>query len=269
MADRASPSLRTSAYRQSLWLSREQPVLNTLKQELAGCGLFIDVGANIGDYTYLANAYLNNAKVICIEPNVDLNPVIEETIRAARSENENNNSFQIINKVISEQAGKIDFYIADNPALSNMNNRTNREIKREIESIPLDSLFEPSRNTFIKMDIEGAEYQALKSGSKFLRSSNTKFLVELHAWGDKKLRKYPLQVATLLFLNGYRVRKIDPSYVFGSHYVFEKGSFFTRLASYLYYFPLFLAQYILYRFFEKQAPGVVNYLRRFKKTYNQ
>jgi len=269
MTDRVSPSLRTSSYRQSLWLSREQPVLNTLKEELTGCNLFIDVGANIGDYTYLANAYLNNAKVVCIEPNVDLNPVIEETIKAAKAENDNNNTFQIINKVISGHTGKIDFYIADNPALSNMNNRTSRETKREIESIPLNSLFEAGLNTLIKMDIEGAEYQALCSGSKFLQSSNTKFLMELHAWGDKQLRKYPLQVATLFFLNGYRIRKIDPSYIFGSHYVFEKGSFLTRLASYLYYFPLFLAQYVLYRFFEKQAPGVVNYLRRFKKSHDQ
>lgn len=268
MTNKISPSLRTSAYRQSLWVSRERPVLDTLKEELIDCGLFIDVGANIGDYTYLANGYLSNATVICIEPNVDLNPVLEEAINTAKSENNHNNSFQIINKVVSEGVGEIDFFVASNPALSNINNRTGQEEKRTVESVPLDSFFKSGLNTVIKMDIEGAEYQALKSGRNFLQSDNTKFLIELHAWGDKKLRKYPLNVATLFFLSGYRIRKIDPYYVFGSHYIFEKGPFLPRLASYLYYFPLFLAQYILYRFFEKQAPKLVNFLRRFKKSYN-
>ncbi len=264
MSDSSLPSLRSSASREALWLSREQPVLNALKEELVGCGLFIDVGANIGDYTYLANAHLNNAKVVCIEPNVDLNPILEETINTAVSENNNNNSFQIVNKVISDTTGTIEFFVASNPTLSSINNRNNQTDKRIIESIPLDSLYQSGVKTFIKMDIEGAEYQAVRSGKKFLQSDNTRFLIELHAWGDKALRKYPLNVASLFFRNGYRIRKVDPTYVFGSHYVFEKGSYLSRLISYLFYFPLFLAQYILYRFFEKNAQKLVNYLRRFK-----
>jgi FkbM family methyltransferase len=264
MSDSSSASLRSSASRESLWLGREQPALNALKEELVGCGLFIDVGANIGDYTYLANAYLNNANVICLEPNVDLNPVLEETISAAKSESNHNNSFQIINKVISDTTGTIDFFVASNPTLSSINDRNNQSDKRVIESIPLDSLYQPGIKTFIKMDIEGAEYQAVKSGKQFLQSGNTKFLIELHSWGDKSLKKYPLNVATLFLMNGYRIRKIDPTYVFGSHYIFEKGSYLSRLTSYLFYFPLFLAQYILYRFFEKNAQKLVNYLRRFK-----
>lgn len=262
----ASSSLRSNSRRESLWLSREKPVLDALKEELIGCGLFIDVGANIGDYTYLANTYLHNAKVICIEPNIDLNPVLEETISTTKSENDHNNSFQIINKVISDSMGTIDFFVASNPTLSSINDRNTQAEKRVIESIPLDSLYQAGIKTLIKMDIEGAEYQAIKSGKKFLQSDSTKFLLELHAWGDKSLKKYPLNVSTLFFMNGYRIRKIDPTYVFGSHYVFEKSSFFSRLTSYLHYFPLFLAQYVLYRFFEKNARKLVMFLQRFKRT---
>ena len=118
------------------------------------------------------------------------------------------------------------------------------------------------------MDIEGAEYQAISSGRKFLASDNTKFLVELHPWGDTALRKFPINVATLFLRNSYRIRKMDSTYVYGSHYIFEKAPFLPALTSWLHYLPLFLAQYILYRFFESKAESVVNYLRRFKKTSN-
>jgi len=266
MSDSASANLRTSSQRESLWLSREQPVLDALKEELVGCQLFIDVGANIGDYTYLANSHLHNAKVICVEPNTDLNSVLEETIRTATSESNNNNSFQIVNKVISDSTGTIDFYVASNPTLSSINNRNVQQSKRVVESIPLDSLFDSGLKTLIKMDIEGAEYQAVRSGKKFLQSGNTKFLIELHAWGDKALKKYPLNVTNIFFMNGYRIRKIDPTYVFGSHYVFEKSTLLPRVTSYIHYFPLFFAQYVLYRLFENQASKFVKFLRRFKKS---
>ena len=266
MSDETLPNLETSEYRQSLWLEREQPVLDLMKGELADCGQFIDVGTNIGDYTFIANKHLKNARIICIEPNADLNPVIDDAIRKSVDEHANNNEFIIVNKVISATKGEIEFFIAENPALSNISNRTKNEDRRIIESVPLDDYFEAGRSSFIKMDIEGAEYQAVSSGKKFLASDNTKFMVELHSWGDKALRKYPINVATLFLRNGYRIRKIDPTYVFGSHYIFEKASFLPALASWLYYLPLFLAQYILYRLFESRAQSVVNYLRRFKKT---
>lgn len=264
MNESSSTHLPPSATRENLWLEREQPVLDALKTELADCGLFVDVGANIGDYTYLANQYMQNAAVICIEPNVDLNPVLQETINTAKSEYSHNNSFQIINKVISDSTGTIDFFVESNPTLSGINNRSNHADRRTLESIPLDDLYQGGVKTFIKMDIEGAEYQAVKSGKQFLHSNTTKFLIELHAWGDKSIRKYPLNVATLFLTHGYRIRKVDPTYMYGSHYIFEKGTYLQRTASYVFYFPLFLAQYVLYRFFDKTAPKLVGFLRRFK-----
>ena len=65
-----------------------------------------------------------------------------------------------------------------------------------VRSIKLDDLYDGARKTFVKMDIEGAEYRALASSRSFLTSQTTTFLVEVHPWGNSERRRYPIHVAT-------------------------------------------------------------------------
>ena len=51
---------------------REQAVLSELGSLLPGHNRFIDVGANVGQYSYFANKFLWNAEIICVETNSDL-----------------------------------------------------------------------------------------------------------------------------------------------------------------------------------------------------
>lgn len=166
-ADRAQ-SLETEFFGSDV---REQSVITNLRSLMAGHKRFIDAGANIGQYSFLANECLRNADIVSIEANPDLIELMKSTLRRANAERANNNIFEVINCAISDTKGKLKFYIdASTLTTSSIFGREARNSEGrsvEVECIPLDDLFIPGVKTFIKMDIEGAEYRAILGGSRF------------------------------------------------------------------------------------------------------
>jgi FkbM family methyltransferase len=252
---------------------REQAVLSSLGSLLPGHDRFIDLGANIGQYSYFANKFLQNAEIICVEANPALLDLLNDTIRRASAETSHKNSFSVINNVVSDTKEEMAFYIdATTTASSIFCERHGAEASGGsgpicVSSITLDELYRPGQRTFIKMDIEGAEWRALLSSKRFLASSNTTFLVEVHPWGDPERRRYPLHLGAMMFLNGYKMTKIVPHYFFGSHYLFTKSTRFPSLRSYAYYFPVLFVEFVVYRFFRDSAENITGFLRAlFKRS---
>jgi FkbM family methyltransferase len=255
---------------------REQAVLSSLRSLLPGHNRFIDVGANIGQYSYFANKWLSNAEIICVEANPALLNLLTTTCNRAKSEDANNNSFQILNNIVSDCKEALAFYIDEATTTTSSifaKNETLRLSDRpaiHVSSITLDELYNATKRTLIKMDIEGAEYRALRASKLCLASADTTFLIEVHPWGDPERRRYPLHLAAIMFLNGYEMRKVVPHYFFGSHYVFTKSTRYRCLASFIYYLPIFFAEFVVYRFFQNDAEKVTGFLRAlFKRTNNQ
>jgi FkbM family methyltransferase len=254
---------------------REEAVLSRLGSLLPGHERFIDVGANIGQYSYFANKFLHDAEIICIEANPALLKLLTATTCRAISDDANNNSFKIINKVISDSKDDLLFYVDPTLTTSSIfpNNISlgvaNRMAVR-VNSITLDELYSSAKKTFIKIDIEGAEYRALGSARLFLESTDSTFLIEVHPWGDPERRRYPLHLAAMMCLNRYKMQKVVPHYFFGSHYVFTKSTRYRCLASFAYYLPVLFAEFMVYRFFQKNAEKITGSLRAiFKRGANQ
>jgi FkbM family methyltransferase len=244
---------------------REELVLSNLRKLLPGYQRFIDAGANIGQYSFFANEYLTNANIISIEANPDLTELVQDTIQRANAERAHGNVFNVINCALSDSKGRLSFYIdtATLTTSSIFENETDGSGRKsvEVECIPLDDLFVPGVKTFVKMDIEGAEYRALLGSKCFLASSDTTFLIEVHPWGDRELKRYPLHLCAKMLANGYRMRKLAPHYFFGSHFLFSKSSSMYAFASFVYYLPVLLAEYGVYRFFPGDPEKVVGVLR--------
>ena len=94
---------------------------------------------------------------------------------------------------------------------------------------------------------------------------NTTFLIEVHPWGDASLKKFPLQLATLMLQNGYKMQKSVPHYFFGSHYLFIRGNIWSRLSSFIYYLPVLFAEYVIYRYAPRSSVEIVDVLRKLFK----
>jgi FkbM family methyltransferase len=240
---------------------REDIEIKYLPHLLKNCNAFIDVGANIGQYTFFSNKSLNNSTIFSIEANKELLPILEKNCQ--KWEKESNNSINTINAIVSNKAGVEQFYVSDNRTGSSIFDTGTPTKSFNIKSIELDEFYEHGQISLIKIDIEGAEYRALMGADRYIKSENTKFFIELHGWGDKELKKYPLHIANMFFANGYCINRI------GCHYLFERGSLINRIVSYSKNFPLLFSKYFYRRYVPFTAPVVTSLARIYLKIFNK
>ena len=135
----------------------------------------------------------------------------------------------------------MEFYVSKYPTLSSVFPKGSSE-RVSVPTVALDELYRPAIPTVIKIDIEGSEYRAIRSASRFLKSHHASFFIELHSWGDKALGKYPIHACWLLLRNGYALRKV------GTHYFFYRANRMSRNVSFLAAFPSLALKYLLRRF---------------------
>ena len=177
---------------------REAVELAALPDILKDTSYFIDVGANVGQYTFHAAKHLRNAKLVAIEANPFLIHVLTRTVDNLRLHDSPDNEYEIHAAAVSDMPGALKFYVSKYPTLSSVFQQDTAE-QVEVPTLALDTLWRPSVRTVIKIDVEGVEYRVIRSGRKFLRSNQTCFFVELHSWGDRTIRKYPIHVCWLFF----------------------------------------------------------------------
>jgi FkbM family methyltransferase len=222
---------------------RETVELSALPDILGEATYFIDVGANVGLYTFHAAKYLRNAKLLAIEANPRLIPVLKGTVDNLRLGEQSSNDYEVKNAAVSDVAGALEFHISSVATLSSIFPCSSTATEKvSVSTVRLDDFYRPQVRTFIKIDIEGAEYRAICSASLFLKSPTARFFVELHGWGDKTIRKYPLHLAWLFLVNGYAVRKV------GTHYLFYRGSWPKCVASFLQQLPHLSLKYLVFRY---------------------
>ena len=236
--------------------SPEETEILFLKEVLIGCERFVDVGTNNGIYSFFANQWLTNSQIDLVEANPTLKPHLQKLIEQLSELGGNNNRFEIIDAAVVDKSGDTLLFPTNRLGVGSIFVDDADQELVEVKTITLDDVFVPDLKTVIKMDIEGAEYRALLGAKEFLASDNTKFFCELHGWGDKEYRKYPLNVMNLMFANGYDVKKI------GSHYLFEKSSLINRTFSYLICFPYIFIKYILHRYLTFMVPLVRKILNK-------
>ena len=235
--------------------TREAIELSLLPEILKDARYFIDVGANVGLYTFRASKYLRNAQILAIEANPYLIPVLTKTVDDLRRNNGGGNHYEITAGAVSDIPGTMDFYVSRLPTLSSAFSNTPAQ-KLKVPTVRLDDFYREGVPTVIKIDIEGAEYRAIRSASRFLQSRETSFFVELHGWGDKTLGKYPIHLSWLFFRNGYAQRKI------GTHYWFYRAPWYERATSFLRQCPYLGLKYLVSRHGGGLYAAVLNWRNR-------
>ena len=140
-----------------------------------------DIGANIGSFTLLAAQKLQNTgKIYAIEPDDDNFEILCENIKI----NNLTNVVPIKKGLWSKKETKV-FYLSHRPGEHTLLEHNDDEFKQtgkiSIDCITLDELvdeYKIDKINFIKMDIEGAEIEAMKGSQKVLSMDGINWFVE-------------------------------------------------------------------------------------------
>lgn len=151
----------------------------------------LDVGAHDGLYSLLAARRIGSGKIWAFEPSA------RERQRLKLNLFLNGSSIDIIPKAVGEKPGTAKFYICqgEQTGCNSLRPPTVDDPLQvlEVEITTIDTVLAEKkidRIDFVKMDIEGAELDALKGGSRLLRELRPVFMIEMEdvrteAWGMK------------------------------------------------------------------------------------
>jgi FkbM family methyltransferase len=161
-----------------------QPYLLLSLAEIAGCGVFLDVGANIGAYSLFATLVPGIQRIVAFEANP----------KTARELNRNivlnglENRIELIEKAVSSSAGRVRFGLVSTYSGANsvigttIHDRSKFHEEFTVETVALDDLFpQPiSTSICIKIDVEGHESEVIDGSRTLLRSNRGVVQIEAH-----------------------------------------------------------------------------------------
>jgi len=158
----------------------------------------VDAGAFIGDFTvYAAEKVGPTGVVVAIEP--DPSNYFFLSLNTARLRN-----VKLINKCIWKEKKILDFYLSSSIATHSIFSSTNRKIKRDADKlVNILSSLKIKDVDFIKMDIEGAEIEALEGAREILRRTRKVAVAAYHLRGG--IPTFPV-VKKYLERLGFKVR---------------------------------------------------------------
>ena len=161
-----------------------------------------DLGANVGIHTILFSKLTGNEGMVYAFEPVEIN-----TIEIKKNCEINNlSNYQIINKAITNFNGEVDFNMGVHPTQGGINGIS--EVSGDILRVAASTLdhfiaegHEPP--TFLKIDIEGEEGNALEGFKEGLSMYKPILLIELHT------PQQDLKVGSILAENNYNVYRIS------------------------------------------------------------
>ncbi|MBX2895004.1 MAG: FkbM family methyltransferase [Cyclobacteriaceae bacterium] len=190
-------------------------IMNNVKEGM----VVLDIGANIGYYTIKISSIVGaTGKVLAFEPN----PAMIEELRDNTELNKVNN-VKIFPVALSDKRGELPFCLPQkgNEAHGSLKqNRTFKSVETiNVPAITLDELLEKeniNKVDFIKIDVEGGEYEVLRGASKLLSSKHKPVIIfESVEYLIKPFGHKVFDVLKLVADNGYEIEAID----FGGNWV--------------------------------------------------
>ena len=155
-----------------------------LKSSVQQGSVVLDLGAHIGLFSTIAGKLVgSNGKVFAIEPAPSTWNVLTNTI----SINDFENIVVPVNQAMGKEVGTITFYVSENE-VDNSNSLVSYKKDRKINGIEvsvntIDNFVNENKLLkvdFIKIDVEGAEYDALRGGVNVFRTLRPNFILAIH-----------------------------------------------------------------------------------------
>jgi FkbM family methyltransferase len=144
--------------------------------------IFVDVGANVGAYTILASKVVGSNS-LAFEPLPETANRLKDQIQMNRIEG----MVKIHNKGVAEKKGKL-FFTNNHDTINkvSLTGNINNTTKTQVDVTTLDDELDNSSKYFIKIDVEGYEYNVIEGASKLLLGNSVSALiVELNGSGKE------------------------------------------------------------------------------------
>lgn len=160
----------------------ESNLTHFITRRLAPGDTFIDVGANIGYFSLLASKIVGETgRVVAIEASPRIFSALRSNIACNQARN-----IRVVNMAVSHCNGFLRLYMGTefNSGLTTTREERGLEFECEIEARPLDAILssrELETARFIKIDVEGAEWDVVAGMGRLLRSgrSDLEVMVEV------------------------------------------------------------------------------------------
>lgn len=178
-----------------------------IKREVKKGYIVLDIGANIGYYTLMmAKLVGKEGKVFAFEPDPSSFEILKKNVEMNNYEN-----VVYIQKAVYNTTGKTNLYIC---GYDHRNNSIYDVYDKsiEIESIRLDDYFSNYDGVidFIKMDVQGAEVNALQGMPLTLqKNKNISMVTEIWPEGLNKARTSIDKYVELLLDNQFKLYNVD------------------------------------------------------------
>ena len=167
-----------------VWTIHDQDMLEFYSHFLAKNDLCFDVGANIGNRTKIFLAL--EARVIAVEPQA-------ACVKKLKKFRKKNRDFMIVKKALGHTEGKAELLIGNTSTLSSLSpnwihatkqsgrfSTSSWDKKQTVSITTLDSLIgQYGLPSFIKIDVEGYEYEVIKGLSTPIKAISFEFTPEL------------------------------------------------------------------------------------------
>lgn len=144
--------------------------------------VFIDVGANLGQYVYMAEKLVAGENIFAFEPNPSLNKRLKHLFKQVH----------VVQAALSSEQGTFNFKI---PIFKDREIHTRGTLKTEhteteetsfnlisVQALTLDAYVQSQaidRVSLIKIDVEGAEFDVLKGADAVIREKRPAVIVEI------------------------------------------------------------------------------------------
>jgi len=186
----------------------EQEIIDFILSNLSLDDTFIDIGANIGFFSLMAAAILNNnGQVHAFEPVSTTFTQMEKSVKV--------NSFNNINcyqKATGNEKKNLEININKESGHNSISfDRDHTQIKEEIQLDMIDNIIKAKNdNFFIKIDTEGYEYETFLGMENLLKTNKCKIVFEFTPSFYSKVDYIKsLKILDLLNSLGYELYEID------------------------------------------------------------
>lgn len=159
-------------------------LINLAEKHLTPDSVIWDVGANVGEFSFVASAIAHRGVVVSIEADIWLASILRKTTTLKEH---HNRKVHILPAAISNENSAAPFLIAARGRASNALEKAGgrsqmggiRE-KQYVPTLTLDTLLNafPSPD-FVKIDVEGAEFMALQGGTRLISLIRPRFYIEV------------------------------------------------------------------------------------------
>jgi len=187
--------------------------------------LIVDAGANIGLYSHLLLQYIGDAKLYAFEP-------VRDTFQKLQKKIASSERVILVNKGLYSENKLKEINLFESNTHSSIYSlealQKSSTTKISVELVSGDSFFSESNDQyidFLKLDIEGAEYDALLGFKKMIAQGNIRAIQFEYGYINIRTKHLLIDFYRFFDENGYIVGKIFPKTVEFRPYEFKYEDF--------------------------------------------